>query len=175
MPFSELIRSGDADQAFVAMDGTLPVGFAALRLLRSVQWSFLRYFAIAGQRRGQGLGREFWRLLQPSLRAAGWPASVIFEVEDPADAEGDQAERLIRQRRICFWTAGGARLLPAPGYVLPDYTGAGFTEPMLLMAASGPSVTGEQLRELVLAIYTDRYGLPSDDPLVLAALASITV
>jgi hypothetical protein len=178
VPFSELIRSGDADQTFVAMDGTLPVGFAALRLLPSVQWSFLRYFAIAEQSRSRGLGREFWRLLQPSLRTTGWPGAVIFEVEDPADAEGDQAERLIRQRRISFWTGCGARLLPVPGYVLPDYTGSGFTEPMLLMAgtpAGAPPVAGEQLRDLVLAIYTDRYGLPADNPLVLGALASIPV
>jgi GNAT superfamily N-acetyltransferase len=175
VPFGELARPGDHDQTYVALQGTAPAGVAALRLLGSVQWSFLRYFAIAEDRRGQGLGRQFLRLLGPSLRAAGWPASVVFEVEDPADAPGDQAERLIRQRRISFWTACGARLLPAAGYVLPDYTGSGFTEPMLLMAASESTVSGDRLRELVLAIYTDRYGLPSDDPLVLEALASIVV
>ena len=43
---------------------------------------------------------------------------------------------------------------------------------MLLMAASSP-VDGGQLRQLVLAIYTDRYGLPPTDPLVRRALASI--
>jgi len=36
-------------------------------LLGSVQWSFLRYFAIAGERRSKGLGRQFWQLLARSL------------------------------------------------------------------------------------------------------------
>jgi hypothetical protein len=38
VPFGELARSGLADLAFVAMEGTAPVGFAALRLLSSVEW-----------------------------------------------------------------------------------------------------------------------------------------
>jgi hypothetical protein len=68
-------------------------------------------------------------------------------------------------------------VLAAPTYVLPDYTGSGLTEPMLLMAAAAaaePPVDGDALRKLVLAVYTDRYGMSSDDALVVQALASIT-
>jgi hypothetical protein len=176
VPFSELIRPGSADQMLVAMDGNVPAGFAALRLLGSVEWSFLRYFAIAGERRSQGLGRQFWRLLHLSLRNAAWPTRVIFEVEDPAEAADDEAEREIRERRLSFWTACGARLLPVRDYVLPDYTGSGMTEPMLLMAAtpaSVPAVASDRLRALVQAIYTDRYRMAPDDPLVTRALESI--
>ena len=176
VPFSELTRHDHADLTLVAMDGSAPAGVAALRRLGSVEWSFLRYFAIAGERRSQGLGRRFWQLLHQSLRDEAWPACVIFEVEDPGEAAGDEAEREIRERRISFWTACGARLLPASEYVLPDYTASGTTEPMLLMAAAPagmPAVHGDQLRRLVLAIYTDRYGMTSDDPLVARALASI--
>lgn len=172
VPFGDLTRRSDADQTFVAMADQAPAGFAALRRLGSVEWSFLRYFAIAGERRSEGLGRRFWQLLQLSLRQASWPARVVFEVEDPGEAAGDQAERVIRKRRISFWTACGARLLPASDYVLPDYTASGLTEPMLLMAAAS-SVQGTELRNLVLAIYTDRYGMAPDDPLVSRALASI--
>jgi hypothetical protein len=175
VPFSELTEPGSADQTFVAMENMEPVGLAALRLLGSVRWSFLRYFAIAGDRRSQGLGRQFWRLVRPLLSDAHWPERVVFEVEDPADTAAE-AERLIRRRRIDFWTACGARLLPAAGYVLPDYTGSGLTEPMLLMAG-GPAAfapaEGDLLRKLVLAIYTDRYALSPADPLVSQALASI--
>lgn len=176
VPFGELIRPGSADQMLVAMDGKLPAGFAALRLLSSVEWSFLRYFAIAGERRSQGLGRQFWQLLHFSLRNAAWPTRVIFEVEDPAEAAGNEAERVIRERRISFWTACGARLLPVSEYVLPDYTASGITEPMLLMAATPaavPAVNSDRLRALVMAIYTDRYGMARDDPLITRVLASI--
>jgi hypothetical protein len=175
VPFRELTAPGRADQTFVAMENAEPLGLASLRLLGSVRWSFLRYFAITRNRRSQGVGRQFWRLIGPLLRDARWPDRVVFEVEDPADAAARE-ERLIRQRRIQFWTACGARLLPAPGYVLPDYTGSGMTEPMLLMAggaAASPPIDGEVLRQLVLAIYTDRYGLSPADPLVSRALASI--
>lgn len=174
VPFNELTHPGNIDLTYVALDGSEPVGFAALRLLGSVQWSFLRYFAIARERQSQGVGRQFWRLLNRSLNAEAWPAQIVFEVEDPGEAAGDDAERVIRQRRIDFWIACGARQLPAPAYVLPDYTGSGFTEPMLLMAGSSqmtPLVEGDQLRSLILAIYTDRYGLLPNDPLVLRALA----
>jgi GNAT superfamily N-acetyltransferase len=176
VPFRELTADEDVDRTLVALDGRTAVGFAALRLLRSVEWSFLRYFAIDASRRGQGVGRQFWDLLPDCLRAGAWPRRIVFEVEDPAEAAGSAAERVIRERRIRFWTGCGARLLPVPGYVLPDYTGSGMTEPMLLMAGgpdAAPVVEGDELRSLVLAIYTDRYGLPGAHPLVSRALASI--
>lgn len=50
------------------------------------------------------------------------------------------------------------------------------TEPMLLMAATlaaGPAVSSDRLRALVMAIYTDRYVMAPDDPLVTRVLASI--
>jgi hypothetical protein len=176
VPFRELTADGDVDRTLVALDGQAAVGFAALRLLRSVEWSFLRYFAIDASRRGQGVGRQFWDLLPGCLRAGAWPRRIVFEVEDPAEAAGSAAERVIRERRIRFWTGCGARLLPVPGYVLPDYTGSGMTEPMLLMAGgpdATPVVERDELRSLVLAIYTDRYGLPGTHPLASRALASI--
>ena len=176
VPFRELTWHGPADLTLVVMERNAPAGLAALRRLDSVEWSFLRYFAIAGERRSQGLGRQFWQLLRQSLRDEAWPPCVIFEVEDPGEAAGDDAEREIRERRVSFWTACGARLLPAPEYVLPDYTASGTTEPMLLMAVTPvgmPGAHGDQLRSLVLAIYTDRYGMAPDDPLVARALASI--
>jgi GNAT superfamily N-acetyltransferase len=176
VPFTELVHAGDLDQMLVALDGPAPVGLASLRLLPSASWSFLRYFAVAADRRSQGVGRQFWRLVQASIKATRWPARTVFEVEDPGEAGGDRAERLARQRRIRFWTSCGAELLPVPDYVLPDYTGCGKTEPVLLMASdpsAGSPCSGNELRSVVLAIYTDRYGLTSSDPLVTQAVASV--
>jgi len=178
VPFGELSQPDDANQMFVAVDGTMPVGFAALRLLGSVDWTFLRYFAVGLGRQSQGLGREFWQLVRVALSEEAWPERIVFEVEHPGDAGADQAERAVRERRVRFWTACGARLLPAPEYVAPDYTGSGVIEPMLLMAVT-PSVghdrvvEGDRLKSIVLAIYTDRYGMAPDDPLVARSLASI--
>jgi Acetyltransferase (GNAT) family len=176
VPFDELITTGELDQMLLALDGSAPAGFASLRLLPSAEWTFLRYFAVAAPRRSQGAGRRFWQLAQTSVGTAGWPDRIVFEVEDPGEAGQDDAERLVRERRLRFWAGCGAQLLPVPGYVLPDYTGSGITEPILLMASDPSDSTWwspDQLRSLVLAIYTDRYGLAGSDPLVTDALASI--
>jgi hypothetical protein len=172
VPFAELSQPAEGNRMLVALDRQAPVGFAALRLLGSVGWSFLRYFAIDRSRRSRGSGREFWPILKQELAVGGWPARIAFEVEDPAEAAGDAAECLLRRRRIAFWTAVGARLLPVPDYVMPDYTGAG-TEPVLLMT-SAEVPTADEARSLVLGIYADRYGLSPADPLVLRALATIS-
>jgi hypothetical protein len=172
VPFAELSQPAEGNRMLVALAGPAPVGFAALRLLGSVGWSFLRYFAIERSRRSQGAGREFWPLLLRELAVGGWPARIVFEVEDPAEAAGDAAECLLRRRRIAFWTAVGARLLPVPDYVMPDYTGAG-TEPVLLMASAEVPTTDE-VRSLVRGVYADRYGLSPADPLVFRALATIS-
>jgi Acetyltransferase (GNAT) family len=176
VPFADLIKTGELDQMHVALDGSEPAGFASLRMLPSAEWTFLRYFAVAAPRRSQGAGRRFWQLVQAAVGAAGWPDRIVFEVEDPDEAGEDDAERLVRVRRLRFWAGCGARLLTVPGYVLPDYTGSGIIEPILLMASDprdGTLWPPGRLRSLVLAIYTDRYGLAASDPLVTDALASI--
>jgi hypothetical protein len=172
VPFAELSQPAPDNRMLVALAGPAPVGFAALRLLGSAGWSFLRYFAIERSRRSQGSGREFWPILLRELAAGDWPARVVFEVEDPAEAAGDAAEYLLRRQRIAFWTAVGARLLPVPDYVMPDYTGAG-TEPVLLMASAEVD-RPDELTSLVRGIYADRYGLAPADPLVGRALATIS-
>jgi hypothetical protein len=68
VPFLELTTPGSADQTYAAMENLEPVGVAVFRLLGSVGWSFLRYFAIAEKRRSQAVGRRFWPLVGASLR-----------------------------------------------------------------------------------------------------------
>jgi hypothetical protein len=171
VPFAELAEPGPDGRLIAGLDGGIPVGFAALRVLGSAGWVFLRYFGIAADRRRQGAGRRLWELL-PGAWPAGWPGRVAFEVEDPAEAAG--AERQIRRDRVSFWRGCGPEQLAVPGYAMPDFTGAlgAAAEPMLLMAA--PACAGGELRRLVLAIYTDRYGLAPQDPLVRRALESVS-
>jgi Acetyltransferase (GNAT) family len=175
VPLPELATASARDLMLVAVEDNQPVGFAAMRLLDAAGWVFLRYFAIAADRRRGGLGLRFWRRLSPALAAAGWPARIAFEVEDPAEAAGDAGEVAIRCGRIAFWQRCGAVPLPVPGYVMPAMTELGEPEPMVLMAAdpAGPAVRGEELTALVLAIFTEHYGLSAEHPQVLVALESI--
>jgi hypothetical protein len=174
VPFEELAQPGPRDAFLVALDRGHPVGFAALRLLDSAGWVFLRYFAISAHRRREHLGHRFWSTMRQSVIDDGWPDRIAFEVEHPGEA-GDEAERLVREGRISFWAGCGAGLLPVPGYVMPDITGLRSPEPMLLMAAAPAAVLdGDELSKLVLAVYVGRYGLSPADLIVRRALNSIS-
>jgi len=174
VPFAQLAAIGPEDMLVAALDGGEPVGFAALRLLDGAGWTFLRYYGVAGQRRGAGLGQRFWRLLRPSVEVAGWPARIAFEVEDPGHATSDAA-RGIAVARIAFWTRCGCQVLPVTGFVMPDITGHSPPEPMLLMATDPArgSWSPAEISDLVLAIYAGRYKFGPENPMVIAALASI--
>lgn len=175
VPFAELAGTGPADELHVALDGDLPVGFAAVKLLASAGWVFLRYFAIAESRRRERLGQRLWQLLAESVVQAGWPERICFEVEDPAAAGDDSRERAVRSARVRFWASCGTAPLPVPGYVMPAITGTADPEPMLLMtpAEVASKVTADELERLVLAIYSQRYGLSRTDELIRRALESI--
>jgi hypothetical protein len=96
-------------------------------------------------------------------------------VEHPAAAGLDSAERAVREGRVSFWLSCGTVPLTVPDYVMPAITGTAEPEPMLLMApaATAARTDASELAALVLAIYTQRYGLPSGDPMVRRALASV--
>jgi hypothetical protein len=174
VPFAQLAATASADMLVAALDGVEPVGFAALRRLDAAGWTFLRYYAVATQRRGAGLGQRFWRLLTPSVEEAGWPHRIAFEVEDPGHAASDEG-REIAVARIAFWQKCGCQVLPITGFVMPDITGHSSPEPMLLMASDPARVSwsAAELSELVLAIYAERYDFGPEHPMVVAALASI--
>jgi hypothetical protein len=174
VPFAELAATGPADMLVAALDGGDAVGFAALRRLGAVGWTFLRYYGIVADRRGAGLGQNFWRSLGPAVEAAGWPARVAFEVEHPDHASNSSA-REVAVARIAFWNRCGCQMLPITGFVMPDYTGHGSPEPMLLMANDRARALASpaEVADLVLAIYSGRYQFGPDHPLVVAALASI--
>ena len=174
VPFGELTATGPADLFLAALDGGEPVGFAALRILDSIGWTFLRYYAIAADRRRGGVGQRFWRLVTPAVQAAGWPGRVALEVEHPAHVTGPgQSE--IAEARIAFWTRCGCQLLPVSGYAMPALTEATRPEPMLLMATDPATATldDSEIADLVRAIYQHRYELGPEHPLTAAALASI--
>jgi hypothetical protein len=175
VPFGELARGGPADLMLAGLEGTEPVALAVMMMLRRAGWTFLRYYAVASARRREGLGRGFWQALHPALAQAGWPGRIVFEVEDPRDAAADETEHRVRTGRIAFWQDCAARLLPVDGYVMPDFSGLAGPERMRLMAydPDGPVPAG-RLTGLVAALYAERYGLGAADPLVAAALASIS-
>ena len=113
-----------------------------------------------------------WKAACEELAAAEGPRPIVLEVEDPAETEIDELEAAQRERRIRFWEYVGASTLPVDGYVVPNVGTTG-TEALLLMwmpgRAGAPAPQGEELLELVLALYETGYGLTGDHVLVRAA------
>lgn len=151
----------------VVLDDGEPIGFAVLSRLRSVPCTFLEYYAVAEQRRGQGVGRLLWVELQRTLARLGEPAELVFEVEDPDEPGIDPDEVLTRRWRLRFYEALGAVVLPLRDFVVPHTGGTGHQR-MLLMWAGGagePPTDGRQY-DLRRALYTEGIGLPEDHPLL---------
>jgi hypothetical protein len=160
--FSSLL----ADRAYVLVDDA-PIGFAVLRPLSSTGWVFLRYF-VAGSR-GRGVGSLLWSHLTGAMGEAGF-TRMVHDVEDPAESGVDDAEVVLRNRRISFYERNGALLLPVESYLPPHGDGE---EPhsLRLMAVDlngspTPPIVGDDLRALVEAVYEHRYGLSPSDPVV---------
>jgi hypothetical protein len=144
---------------------------AALAVLPSVEWTFLRYFAITAHLRDQGLGYRLWTAMTEHLARIGAPRRIVLEVEPPDQAEYGSAEWTLRQRRIRFYIRCGASVLGVHGYAVPPTDEGEQPQPMLLMAAAPAGAGGrarsrEELRALAVAIYLDHYGLTPDDPLI---------
>lgn len=175
VPFRELVSSARRHEKLILVmtDSADPVAFAVVSRLESAGCAFVEYFAVIGNRRSRGIGHMLWPEILRALKERGGPLRLVLEVEDPAEPgiAGDEVE--VRQRRIRFWEQMGAVLLPDGGYLMPNLDGDG-TEPMRLMWADASAVptappSGERLREVIVALYCDGYGLPEDDPLVVRA------
>lgn len=175
--FTERLEPGELALALVRAGQ--PAGFAVLRSLGDTSWTYLRYFVVDQQVRGQGIGGILWGRLLARLRDDG-STLIVFDVEDPAETGCPPAETQLRSRRISFYERHGARVLPVLGYRAPhpaaedEDEDPGWT-PMLLMAAatrSDQSPPGDDLVPgIVTAVYQHRWRLKPDDPRIAAALA----
>ncbi|WP_086820459.1 GNAT family N-acetyltransferase [Allokutzneria sp. NRRL B-24872] len=164
--FDELVSGTRADEtALVLLEDGVPRGFAMLRQLGGTGWSFLRYFVVDGDRRGQGLGSLLWREVTAHLAAEGYTL-LTFDVEDPDEPGISDAERSIREARIRFYRKQNAQV--AAGYRTPS-EGPQWT-PMLLMAAPLGRAEMPAWRRIVLAVYRHRWRLATNEAVVREAV-----
>ncbi len=178
VPFDELevdARRGD-EIALVGLEQGRPVGLAFLSRLESAGCLFLEYYAVAIGLRGAGRGQSLWMAVAGELAECRPRRAIVLEVEDPSESDLDAAEAALRVRRARFWERVGARALPVEEYVIPNIDGTG-VESMRLMWMPGPldreAPAGQELCELVLALYKSGYGLGPDHALAQRALAAL--
>nr|WP_083828791.1 GNAT family N-acetyltransferase [Parafrankia sp. EUN1f] len=173
MPFEEIVRDVNEGVriAYVALDEGIALGFASAYVLRSVQTFYLEYLAIDERYRGGGFGGELWYHIRTDAQRHRGVTAIVLEVEDPDEPDIDPRTTVARRRRICFYENRGARRLPTTDFRVPLLQGDG-EKPMLLMwapAARPDPPTGDDLTDLVRALYEEGYDLPPDHPLVIAA------
>lgn len=91
------------------------VGMGYYEVIPDPKAGLLWYLAISPNRRGSGLGAQFYQEIARRVQAAGCQV-LIFEVEKPELMPTDE-ERKIASRRIQFYQRQGARLLNGIEYV----------------------------------------------------------
>jgi GNAT superfamily N-acetyltransferase len=156
-PFAELLdtRPDERLQIFASAAGDV-LGVTLVRDLAGLGWTFLRYFVVTGDRRGQGIGSRQWSALCRDLADRG-QTRILFDVEDPDDPAADAAERDERERRVRFYQRLNADLVAVEDYAPPHHGAPGTAViPLRLMAA--------QIDD------TGRSSTPPSDPTTTAAM-----
>ena len=173
--FAAAIASGTYS-LFSAVDGNDLLGFAMTLHLNRSNVHLLSYLAVAQHARSRGIGEKLVRGTAQLLQDNAHATALILEVESPD--EGTSDERHLRERRIEFYRRLGAmRIDSAPHYRAPNLAGTGtlnFKLMWLPLIDSAKVPSGEQLKQLVRAIYLQSYKLAPDDPLVISSLRDLS-
>lgn len=165
-PRSVILDSVSAGRALAvrALDDGATVGLGAAYLLQRMPFVFVAYLAVHAQARKQGLGSRLLaamgdlgaeRLKRTGLDSRG----SVLEVDDP-DQAPTPGERLVREKRIRFFEAQGARLVET-SYLQPPLDGETVV-PMRLMVISRPPwqpFPNPASRDLIRAMYLDKYAV----------------
>lgn len=178
-PWEEIVASRPDEQLLVLLDESRdgpPVGLALIRHLSATSMSFVRYFVVDERLRGRGHGSALFAALVTHLRDTQ-RSMLLLDVEDPDGRPDDSPERGDDLRRIDFYRRHGVHLLAIRDYAPPDHGQQGEQPRLLLMGAflseqaqgghlRGPAPVGSALRDAVVAVYRDRYGLEPDHRVV---------
>lgn len=171
--FSYLLNSIAQNQrwCFSVMQDDAMLGFAILVPHIVSDIHLLEYLAVSSNRRGRGIGGRLLDTVMTTLRLQS-ARGLFIEVEP--DDEGTDEERQWRARRIRFYQQHGAHVVEGTAnYRVPLTDRDGTMQMQLLwlpLAASARVPTGAQLRECIVNIYTQSYGLPREHPLIRAML-----
>ena len=153
------------------------IGYATILPWVTADAHLLEYLAIARDCRGLNFGAQLLEHVADTMRALGKADGIFLEVEsDDVDTATD-AERYLRKRRIAFYTRNGAAIVDcAPRYRVPSLVGGDPLKMKIMwlpLRESAAPPHGQQLRECIIGSFTLDYGLPADDPLLIAVLKDL--
>jgi ribosomal protein S18 acetylase RimI-like enzyme len=164
------IAQGEAILYLVREDSAL-VGFAYVLPLTVAGVYLIDYLAVARARRNRGIGQQLLERLRRTFGRCPRASGIMLEVE--SDDWGTDEERELRSRRIGFYRRNGAVLLPLPSHL--RVPGTSRTEDLysklMWLPLGDPPPSGEKLGQCIRAFFAAAYGMPANDPYVVAALA----
>jgi hypothetical protein len=167
-------------QALLA--GNVVVGIGIILYSQPYRLGYLEYLAVRSGSRSSGLGSRFYQALVELVKQDGQaspqgPAQgVVLEVERPEDAL-NEAERILRTRRIGFYLRNGAVQIPHLDLTAPPlHPGAAPVPYHILVHPLEELQWDRRLRKAVVAtILGQGYGLPAGNPYYQAALKSVNI
>lgn len=160
------------------MEQEAVVGFSYFSSYQEYYLGFLKFIAVRADIRGKGYGPillqdAIQQLRADGVRTTGWPyLGLVFEVERPETAE-NEADRLLRERRMEFYRRNGAKLIEEVDYIAPPVTADQPSLPFHLMVLRAVPKYGMQrwLRQkAVKALLIEGYGENPDSWFVRHAL-----
>jgi ribosomal protein S18 acetylase RimI-like enzyme len=140
-----LARTGEANPSMIGafVLGRKVIGMGSVVFFRSYRIGYLPYLAIRNGLRGGGYGSAlvtglFEWVRERALETTGQEALLVFwDVRDP-DEVSDEAEKVIRRRRIAFYRRLGGEVLPIE-YTYPPVSPGQPSVRSLLMARTFPA------------------------------------
>ena len=149
------LESGVAQIGCYKIDGDI-AAIAVTYPMKSPEFLFLHYFAVAKQFRNHGLGGRLFELLAEDAAKNDKHFGLIWEVEDP-ELAGTPEDKAMQTRRIGFYKRHGGHVLQNK-FIQPPVDGKTFV-PMRLMChtlALQQDINFHE-KEIAQAIYFDKY------------------
>lgn len=113
-PLSHILRSEEEEFGFtlgIFEDGELS-GYAVFIVCEEAGCALLDYFAMLENRRGKGLGHCAFSLFETYFQEQLSAVDGLYIESERVSAAENEAQRLIRERRIAFYLSCGCEMTP---------------------------------------------------------------
>jgi predicted N-acetyltransferase YhbS len=146
------------------------VGIGFLFDLLGSDFLLLDYLAVKENYRGKQIGEALFSHLKNYARLQ--KKHLLMEVDDPEFGD----DKPYRFKRLAFYQKNGAFWFKDIKYILPALDGTNPTEQILMLVPENSKIefSGEEIKDLVIRLYDELYGIPKEDTNLANIITSIT-
>ena len=135
------------------------VGIGFLFDLLGSDFLLLDYLAVKQNHRGKQVGERLFSHLK--TYSENRKKHLLMEVDDPEFGD----DKTQRHKRIAFYQKNGAQWLKDVKYILPALDDSEQTEQILMLVPqnSKSEFSGEEIKALVILVYSELYGISGEN------------